>query len=316
MIRLLVLFVMSISLGACVSNRYNPAPDRPQRSTPPATSSSPASAKTAPYVVFGQRYFPITDATDYRKRGVASWYGGKFHGRQTANGELYDMHQYTAAHTTLPLPTLVKVTNLRNGASVIVRVNDRGPFVKNRLIDLSYAAALEIGMIDDGTTLVEVEAIMTADAVPSAPVRPKPVIAQASTASTRTASTSTASTRTLDTTPDPALISTTPRRTDDVYVAPQAKTGISVDPPATQPDDGAATIFVQVGAFGEYTNAVRMQSSLYNAGIGDVRLNSGDRQGIPVHRVQIGPIAGVDEYDILIAQLDSIGISDTHLVTE
>jgi rare lipoprotein A len=127
------------------------------------------------YEVFGVRYIVMTSSEGYKARGVASWYGKKFHGNPTSNGERYDMHRMTAAHKTLPLPTNVKVTNLSNGRSIIVRVNDRGPFVKNRLIDLSYAAAQELDMIGAGTAQVEVEAlntsytgaITTASAVPT-----------------------------------------------------------------------------------------------------------------------------------------------------
>ena len=111
------------------------------------------------YEVFGKRYTVMNSASGYRERGVASWYGKKFHGRHTSMGETYDMYEMTAAHKTLPLPTYVRVRNLRNSKSVIVRVNDRGPFVHNRIIDLSYSAALKLDMVGTGTSLVEVEAI-------------------------------------------------------------------------------------------------------------------------------------------------------------
>jgi rare lipoprotein A len=111
------------------------------------------------YEVLGQRYEVLKTDTDYRERGVASWYGKKFHGKLTSSQETYDMYAMTAAHRTLPLPSYVRVTNLRNNKSVIVRVNDRGPFVSNRLIDVSYAAAERLDLIRDGTGLVEVSAI-------------------------------------------------------------------------------------------------------------------------------------------------------------
>ncbi len=111
------------------------------------------------YEVLGKRYRVMNSASGYRERGVASWYGKKFHGRDTSMGETYDMYEMTAAHKTLPLPTYVRVRNLRNSKSVIVRVNDRGPFVNNRIIDLSYSAALKLDMVGTGTSLVEVEAI-------------------------------------------------------------------------------------------------------------------------------------------------------------
>ncbi len=110
------------------------------------------------YEVLGKRYFVMPTSAGYQERGVASWYGKKFHGNLTSNREVYDMYTMTAAHKTLPLPTYVHVRNLRNDKSVIVRVNDRGPFVSNRIIDLSYAAALKLDMVRDGTSLVEVTA--------------------------------------------------------------------------------------------------------------------------------------------------------------
>jgi len=111
------------------------------------------------YDVLGHRYYVLASAEGYVARGVASWYGPTFHGVRTAMGEPYDMFGMTAAHKTLPLPCYVRVTNLRNGKSVVVRVNDRGPFVANRLIDLSYTAALKLDMVREGTTLVEVRAL-------------------------------------------------------------------------------------------------------------------------------------------------------------
>jgi rare lipoprotein A len=113
-----------------------------------------------PYTVMGKRYVPDTSGQPYRKRGIASWYGRKFHGNPTSNGERYDMFAMTAAHTTLPIPSYVRVTRVSNGKSVIVRVNDRGPFLHNRVIDLSYAAAHRLGMVESGSAEVVVERIM------------------------------------------------------------------------------------------------------------------------------------------------------------
>lgn len=115
--------------------------------------------KASPYTVLGQRYQPMQDGRSYREEGTASWYGTKFHGQHTANGEVYDLYGMSAAHKTLPLPTYVKVTNLENGRQVIVRVNDRGPFYSDRIIDLSFAAAKKLGYADQGTAHVRVEGI-------------------------------------------------------------------------------------------------------------------------------------------------------------
>lgn len=114
---------------------------------------------TKPYIALGKKYTPLQSADNYKKQGIASWYGKLFHGNKTANGEVYDMYSMTAAHTVLPLPSYAKVTNLENGRSVIVRINDRGPFKHDREIDLSYAAAHKLRLIEKGSGLVEVEAI-------------------------------------------------------------------------------------------------------------------------------------------------------------
>lgn len=113
----------------------------------------------ANYKVLGRRYQVLADSKGYRQRGIASWYGKKFHGRKTANGEIYNMFAMTAAHKTLPIPSYVRVTNLKNQRSVVVRINDRGPFHDNRIIDLSYAAAVKIGVQQAGTGFVEVVAL-------------------------------------------------------------------------------------------------------------------------------------------------------------
>ena len=113
----------------------------------------------ATYAVAGKTYRIMSDNEGYQESGIASWYGTKFHGRRTSSGEPYDMHGMTAAHKTLPLPTYAEVTNLQNGRKVIVKVNDRGPFHENRLIDLSYAAASKLGILATGTGLVDVRAI-------------------------------------------------------------------------------------------------------------------------------------------------------------
>jgi len=112
-----------------------------------------------PYEVDGKRYQPLRDHQGFQQRGMASWYGRKFHGRKTSNGEVYDMYAMSAAHKTLPMGIYVKVTHLGNGRHIIVRVNDRGPFVAGRIIDLSYAAAKQIGIVDSGTALVQIEAL-------------------------------------------------------------------------------------------------------------------------------------------------------------
>ncbi|KTG16973.1 MULTISPECIES: septal ring lytic transglycosylase RlpA family protein [unclassified Guyparkeria] len=156
-----VALAMLVGLGAGLAGcASGPSPDRvatadaEPRAEPPSRRGNPSS-----YTVHGKRYHVMANNAGFRERGVASWYGNKFHGRPTSSGEPYDMYKMTAAHKTLRLPAYVRVTNLDNGKSVIVRVNDRGPFVDDRIIDLSYAAAHKIDMTGRGTVPVEIEVV-------------------------------------------------------------------------------------------------------------------------------------------------------------
>lgn len=222
------------------------------------------------YEVFGKRYQVMATSAGYRERGVASWYGRKFHGNLTAMREPYDMYAMTAAHKSLPLPTYVRVRNLRNDRSVIVRVNDRGPFVHNRIIDLSYAAALKLDMVRDGTSLVEVEAINF-----DKPPGDRPT----------------------------ALTTVTP--------PPSA----AAPAPATTPGD-EHQVFVQVGAFSSRDNAERRLALLRSGGIGTGFVHEESAAAAPLYRVRIGPITGVEHYDLLVEELATLGIDDPYLVTE
>ncbi len=147
--RLVVLVVFLAIIAGCPHGRP-PAPE----TTPP-----PKAHRPKPYKVMGKWYTPLPDAHGFRQRGVASWYGKKFHGRKTANGEIYDMNKVSAAHKTLPLGTVVRVRNLNNDKTLDVRINDRGPFVRGRIIDLSRGAAKELGVIGPGTAPVEITAL-------------------------------------------------------------------------------------------------------------------------------------------------------------
>jgi rare lipoprotein A len=141
--------------GENIPSNLNDIPDAEPRIEPYAKGPN------RPYSVFGKTYQPITDnTTPFKQRGTGSWYGKKFHGQKTASGELYDMYKMTAAHPTLPLPSYARVTNLKTGAQVIVRINDRGPFHSNRIIDLSYTAALKLGYLGSGSSELEVERIL------------------------------------------------------------------------------------------------------------------------------------------------------------
>ncbi len=175
-------------LAACSSSRPIP-PSGPSPDGYPDSGSVPQSAHAMPdavpvaeprsrygnpkaYEVMGERYFVLNSAAGYKEGGRASWYGTKFHGRRTSSGEPYDMYQMTAAHKTLPLPTYVRVTRKSNGRSVIVRVNDRGPFHTGRIIDLSYAAAARLDLLKEGSAEVEVEALDPDAPPPAAPAAP------------------------------------------------------------------------------------------------------------------------------------------------
>ncbi len=134
-----------------------------------------------PYTVMGRNYTPMTALAPYKARGIASWYGRRYHGKMTSSGEIYDMYGMSAAHTTLPVPSYARVTHLANGKSVVVRINDRGPFIDQRLIDLSYTAAHKLGVLGGGSGMVEVEAILPGDEVAPAVVASVPAPARENT---------------------------------------------------------------------------------------------------------------------------------------
>jgi len=162
--RLLFVSLLGLALGACGPVRDS-APDRipvdPDSVPNPVPKPEPRSRSGNPrsYEVLGKTYVLLKSRRGYHERGIASWYGTKFHGQRTSSGEPYDMFAMTAAHKTLPIPCYARVTNLENGHSIIVRINDRGPFHPNRIIDLSYVAAAKLGMLKKGTAKVEVESI-------------------------------------------------------------------------------------------------------------------------------------------------------------
>ncbi|MEW6263604.1 MAG: septal ring lytic transglycosylase RlpA family protein [Thermodesulfobacteriota bacterium] len=149
-----LLAVLNIILAGCGTSRPTPSRPRPE-------ATYPRSGKS--YVINGQRYYILASAKGYSEEGDASWYGRDFHGRKTSSGERYNMYDLTAAHKTLPLNTWVKVINLENHRDVTVRINDRGPFVRGRIIDLSFTGARELGMAEAGTAQVRIEALGTAE---------------------------------------------------------------------------------------------------------------------------------------------------------
>jgi len=208
------------------------------------------SATSRPYVVMGRNYTPMTTLQPYKGRGIATWYGRRYHGKQTASGEIYDMYSMSAAHTILPIPSYARVTNLANGKSVVVRVNDRGPFVEGRIIDLSYTAAHRIGVLAGGSAMVEVEAIipdgsgaMSAARAPRAPA-PAAIPETPPVEAARD--------------PEPAAASPPPA---EVIAAP----AVAVTPKIPIAAEGSG-YYLQLGAFGSQQNAenflARMKSQV------------------------------------------------------
>ena len=202
-----------------------------------------------PYAVFGQQYVPYKALARYRQRGVGSWYGRKFHGQRASGGEPYDMYAMTAAHATLPIPSYARVTNLANGRSVIVRVNDRGPFHSGRLIDLSYAAAYKLGYAEAGSASVEVEAITGEDMPMIAALR-----RQATAPVTATAPPPGALRQLAETKPVAPVILTSASQSQSDPVAPA---------PPIPLDAEAGGIYLQLGAFSGRDNAENFRTRVY-----------------------------------------------------
>ena len=229
------------------------------------------------YVVFGKRYYPMKSAKGYKERGIASWYGTKFHGRKTSSGEPYDLAKMTAAHKTLPLPTYAKVTNLKNGRSVIVKVNDRGPFHENRIIDLSYAAALKLGTKATGTGFVEVEAIDPTTWGRDAP---------ATTVAT------------------PAPLPTAPIQATPVAPAQRETTPAS------------ARFYLQLGAFSSRANAEQLARRVRADGHGATEVSEIQTANALLYRVRLGPLASAAEAERLASQMGPYGISNPRVIPD
>ncbi|MBM4197718.1 MAG: septal ring lytic transglycosylase RlpA family protein [Gammaproteobacteria bacterium] len=205
------------------------------------------------YEVMGERYFVMAESDGYREQGIASWYGREFHGRKTSNGEVYDMYAISAAHKTLPLPTQARVTHLGTGKSIVVRINDRGPFKVGRIIDLSYGAARELGMLTAGTAIVEVQSLPGEDERRTAALRP----------------------------------STAPRE-----------------------------MYVQVGAFGQRSNAEDLKRRLEEQGIDNVVIRYDARGSLALHRVRIGPVADAAGFDAVVRRLAAFDLGPPQLIVE
>jgi peptidoglycan lytic transglycosylase len=231
----------------------------------------------AHYDVFGKRYYTLTTSKGYSEKGTASWYGTKFHGRRTSSGEPYDMYAMTAAHKTLPLPSYVEVTNIDNGKKIIVRVNDRGPFHGDRLIDLSYSAATKLDIVAKGTGSVALRAISPGELITTD-------IAQA-----------------------PVEETTTPVIANEVQVSLEN----------TTPEvEESLNIYMQVGAFSTADSAEQFKTKLQQQ-IGDaVLVTPFLKLGEILYRVRIGPLAGLEYGDALGIRLLDLGYVGGHIVVE
>ncbi|MBZ5488319.1 septal ring lytic transglycosylase RlpA family protein [Halomonas aquamarina] len=221
------------------------------------------------YEVWGKTYHVMPDSRGYAKQGTASWYGEKFHGYATSNGEIYDMYKMSAAHRSLPLPTFARVTSLDSGQSVIVRVNDRGPFHSDREIDLSYAAAARLGILDNGTGRVKVEA-----------VDPERWLAGDRGASS---STPAASSRPPEASPPGEQ----PRR----VAAPEAAPVPASSPAADTETPAEGAFYLQIAALGSAEGAQQLQQRLQ----GELPLGVRVMSDANVHRVQVGPVGPAQE---------------------
>ncbi|RRV67435.1 septal ring lytic transglycosylase RlpA family protein [Stutzerimonas stutzeri] len=235
--------------------------------------------KANPYTVLGKTYFPISDGHRYSATGTASWYGTKFHGQPTANGEKYDLYGMSAAHKTLPLPTYVKVTNLDNGRTVTLRVNDRGPFYSDRIIDLSFAAAKKLGFAETGTARVKVEGIDPQQWW-AAQGRPVPAM-MAQPQMTASKPTTSIAQPIEQYTPPPQqhAAATVPLEIDAKKNASPAASGL----------------FLQVGAFANPDAAQLLKDKLSGVVSAPVFISSVVHNQQTLHRVRLGPIDTPDE---------------------
>lgn len=288
------------------------------------TSGGPGSSSVGgykigkPYQVKGVWYYPAEDF-NYRETGIASWYGPGFHAKSTANGERYDQNDMTAAHRTLPMPSIVRVTNLENGRSIVVRVNDRGPFANNRIIDMSKRGAETLGFIGKGTARVQVEVMkaesqaVAAAAKRGESTREYPVMASA------------APREKVETVSLPPVSAPLPPEKTEVavYQMPPEKQAAVAAPTDVQLRNQqvqqypvhATRMYIQVGAFSIYDNATRQQQKL-TAAVARASISVVQIDGREVYRVRLGPVATVEESDALLDRAIAAGFKEARTVVE
>ncbi len=261
-----------------------------------------------PYQIDGAWYYPATDWT-YDETGIASWYGEPFHGKYTANGELYDMNAVTGAHRTLPLPSVVQVTNLDNGRTIQLRVNDRGPYARGRILDVSRRAAQLLGFENTGTAKVRVR-ILVQETMQAQSLAQGNGGAEMAAAPLVAVPVTKVSAETL---------APPPQNTDGARPAEP----LTLAPPAAAapPDNTVKTvpvatthIYIQAGAFGRSENAARLKQRL--DGIGNVQVTSTRVNGSEVYRVRLGPVDTVDQADSLLNKVINSGVSEAKIVVD
>lgn len=281
--------ILGLALSACGSFSRDSAPsfDVDHTRVPNAVPKVEPYSKygnPASYEVQGKRYRVLKTSTGFRQTGVASWYGTKFHGRRTSSGERYNMYAMTAAHKTLPIPVYVEVHNLDNDRRIVVRVNDRGPFVNNRIIDLSYVAAKKLGITANGTGRVEIRVIDPGS--PQAHQTTSTAISQPSQATPVALATSIATTT--------------------------AATKVALNAQDPQP----GKLYLQVGAFTDRNNASQLLDRLVAATTENVLINRKATGNYSVYRVRIGPLHSEAVAQQLRSQLQPLGINSPHLIVE
>jgi len=275
------------------------APSSELRDAIPRVEPRSKYGNPASYEIAGRRYRTLSSSQDYVERGVASWYGPGFHGKRTSSGEPYDMRGMTAAHTTLPLPTYVYITNLENGRTAILRVNDRGPFEKNRLIDLSYSGAKKLGVDKPGTALVEIQALDPANPE-SWPSGATILVAAAQGGEVTTESMVV-----------PLTASVVTGKVAALYQ----------NPPALSDSGGAVvplrpTLYLQVGAFSSFDNAERLRQRLTSTMVVSCAIRSTQTAEQTLYRLRLGPLDSVESADQLLEPLARLGIRDPHIVVD
>ena len=264
-----------------------------------------------PYQVDNVWYYP-REQPDYDETGIASWYGPTFYGKHTANGEMYDGNQLTAAHKTLPMPVNVRVTNLDNGKSLVVRVNDRGPYARGRIIDLSKRAAELLDVTQTGTARVRVTYLSRADLNGAPPPSDTPPAIANALPPVRTAKVDTAA---LGIVPGAAVAP--PARTVPMPAPAPIPAQMFADTQPTGqvtkvPVPAATRLYVQLGAFSKQENAKALVAKVG----GDIRISTLQRAGQTLYRVRTGPLASVDEADAALARITGAGANDAHIVVD